>query len=632
MDGDFYERISKHFDKHLKIPLPHIPATDSVDAWTNYGVELLQCLSFISTKCRRWFAWFVYPLQGGTVEEREKEFICAKATYDALERYFFECSHCARWLKRIHEYERKGKNEINPYDKDARQVKFNRDVAQGKDVRRSTFASHVMWELCQLRVIVSAAKMRGKTRFACAHHFPTLMESGFARGFEGPILRYTQYQLRTCLFKICRRLESRCFSQELNAYLNLLLDRGCAFFCCYFNDGSIDVASMRQRALTPPLYTNQADDDKRGTTDLLLNVKRSEVTQESQRTHEYYSISFEFVYFWQLYYTDILTRIKTLLDRPMLAHGKFFRWRFANRSWIGGQITWQTLRKACIDKSYRVASELREEYEKKYIKTYVHPVEKTLFLKDNAAYSEKTKDLRMIEKLFPSQYEAYLKKSKRNINEVIMQDELDDNECAAYEWIALKLIDGLFGVKVGFFNQYVYDRERLLAEMDKVACLTGPIVVQCHTRYFVYFQKTLFVDDQTVASLKTANENYIVDAEKTLRSATLPEAVIDWDSSGGGGGNYQSLCSCKGNVRKVVPTSLTHHSELDYHTITSNDSINIYMVVELWIHFIMHYFQKDAVAPYLAEALRTIKEKTIMTTFASTNTTLNKESSKLTFR
>lgn len=600
MDGEFYQKVSESFEKTSKLTLPHLPESESVDAWIDYGVELLQCLAFLATKVDRWFAWFVNE-ETLDCHQREKEFCIAKTSHDDLQNYFFQCSFCDRWLKKVVQYERKVRNEINPYNDNARQSKFIRDVESGKDVRRSTYASHVMWELARLRIIVNIKKTRGKTRFACASHFPNLVKEGFTRDFHGPILRYDQYQLRACLFKMCRRLKSRQFSQELNAYIDLLIDRGCAFFCGYFNDGSINITSMRQKV------NHSLPFEKRGTTDLLLGAKDGEVTEESKGTSEYYSISFEFVYFWQLYYNDMLSRIKTLLDRPIVAQNHYFTAQF-NDSWIGNHINWKILRKACIDKSYRVASELREEYERVQVKSYIHPVEKTLFLKDNAAYSEKTKDLRMIEKLFSSQYLNYLNKSKRTINEVLMQDELDVDETSSYEWVVLKLIDGLLGVKVDFFNQFVYDRERLMNEMEKVACNNVPIVIQCYARYFVYYQKKLFIDDALFKQLSEDNTVYEEDAEKTLSLLTMPQLPINWQESP----NYLSLCAHRGNV------------------IGNNwsDSINIYQVVEFWIYLFIHRIENSETAEALAESLRIIKEKTV-----NYNTTIHGiKTGKLIFR
>ena len=613
MNGEYYENTRLLFEKTGKLLLPSIHDCTSKDSWISYAILLLEGLSFLSTKTEVWFAWFVENRLEAMPENPVKEFVLAKKTYDYLENYFFECSHSNYWLCGTIKYEHRGKNEVNPFD-DACQEKFSKDVERGKDVRKTTYASHVMWELSRLRVIVNARKMRDWNKDAEAKHFPTLLKDDFIRDLDGPILRYTQSEVRQCLYKMCRRLQSRRFSQELNVYLDLLIDRGSMFFCCAFNDGSLNIESMRQKVIVDAM-------DQCGTTDMLLGFFENDVIIPNQLTNDYYSVSFEFVYFWQLYYDDILRRMKTLLDRPCAPHLSFFEQSFSN-SWVKRSVDWNVLRKACIEKSFRVASELREEYEKKYLKNYVHPVEKKLFLKDHTNYSERTLDLVLVEKIFPSRYADYVAKSKRDINKVLAEDELNVDESASYEWIVLKLMDGLFGVGVNFFDAYVYDNARLSEKSKLLACIDHPVLMQCHSRFYVYYNKTLFIDDCTLSHCKHSNDIYNFDSvqllkfEKNLWKCDVyreceittnedaftftPLVYRETPKKNYTSQAYQGILIPRCKIASPVNDNGWHQSA---------GTTNIYQVVELWIHIMVHCFEKAEVTSNLVTSLRRVRER-----------------------
>lgn len=512
----------------LDIDLPDIPEYDknTVDEWNNYACVYIESLAKIAHQLDKWYD--LYVTQGQPMDQNEfKEIILP--LFKKLTNYFIITSTCEKWTQII-----LFKTE-------------NLDESDNNTKGKTTLRTHLFWELAKLRVIARISIINGNVyKHVNALYFKLLVKQQIISPVLGikPILQYSQKELNVAFYMLTKIWNTCEYSEELDIYVNLVLDRLSMIFCQSFLDSTMNMDEFRQELVLPDELADALEttpDSWRceaiinAVSDNIRNNRSSNTINNKMQ----YGPNFDYVYKSQVLYYWLITpltgfkdRHKRSLQNKLHYFNNYQRQQQEYREeeqreenpliWMPPNFLFEW----CKNKIKSIHNKFGDILKKRYINMLVPPETREWLMYTKAVQIKSWTPVNMLKHYLGPVHRRLLEDASREPNVIFKKESENSKLKGLYDWMILKLIDKLFGPDVAFFECFVISREDMeneqkMASFDESS--VQPLIVQFFSRYYVYYNFELYVDNGILSS-------HNVTAATTVNSFTSTSASTIYDT------------------------------------------------------------------------------------------------------
>jgi hypothetical protein len=473
-------------DDDFSLPVPPPMATgasswNTPDAWDFYTTVYLTELIEISKQIDQWYRHCYH--NNSTELDSDSDAAADRVQSDRIQRcfialtnYYINASAYEQWT------------EVKLYDADVPETSGGGGGGGGDDgdgtpdttteMRpcKTTLRTHLFWELCRLRLVHRHHAVRQGHRLS-ALQFPEMLQRQLTLPKSTPVLQYSQRELEQAMYTVLVHWNMLAYSQELSAYVNLLLDRMAMFFCASFSAHAFDDVTLRQPLHLPPEVHRQLCRESEG--------------GPFDETAPMFGPNFNYVYLCQLRYYIFAARLKAYEDRrvaPALIPAIGGSAAAAASSALSANI----LRQWCTTKARTIHGTLREELHRRYMQLLVPPGDvEWLRLCEPSRITAYTPTA-ILEKRRNAAYLRLLDDAGRSPHDILVQEHANRNLAGLYEWLVLVIIDKLMAEhSIPFLARYVVCTSDLPVRVDEIRCAPKPLLLQLFSRFLVYYRGLL---------------------------------------------------------------------------------------------------------------------------------------------
>lgn len=429
-----------------------------------------------------------------------------------------------------------------------------------EDVQRKTsLRSHLFWEICKLRW--SLQKMR--SYIENMHDNRNVISQSKSLSYEQYVSElsdlniclypskntgtFTQRELDQAFFLLSACWKTIDYSLVLSKYVNLLMDRLCEFFCFSMSCDEMDDEELRQPLPLDMLPRFECLSLKQGANVKYSNHQRHDnmfvkeggrrrrkgEEEEEEMTHAYedgtndtrqYAPNFDFVIMCQMRFFNFLSDLSLYEDRSKRNLKKSLKFyhsecisiknvkknvfsKYDSSTYLNINMLKRFVRDSC----QHVSPEQKEKTASRYVfstfsKTdyewlvYKQPVNLPSFADE--FISKACKD---------SEYTHVVERTRKTYAEILKDDVGDVKLTGFYEWCVLKNASRLFALHFDIFKKVVINREEVRENSVFIFNYSKPLIVQFFSRYYVFYDNYLYVDETVDPSDSNLNEKTIYD-------------------------------------------------------------------------------------------------------------------------
>jgi hypothetical protein len=413
-----------------------------------------------------------------------------------------------------------------------------------EDVQRKTsLRTHLFWEICKLRWSLNKMRNRMKNTFgdekAITRRKKREREDYVKALFDLNVCLYprkntntfTQRELDQAFFLLSSCWKTIDYSPVLSKYVNRLIDRMCDFFCFSMSSDEMDDADLRQplpMEMLPRFQISSRSKESKRRNDRKGGRKgeeeREEEEEEENNDPRQYAPNFDFVIMCQMRFFNFLNDLslyenrpkkdlKTSLDyyRSECVRIKNVKKNVFSKYDSETYLNVNMIKRFVLDSCQHVSPEQKEKTASRYVfstfsKTdyewlvYKQPVDLPSFADE--FISKACKD---------SAYTQVVERTRKTYAEILKEDAGDVKLTGFYEWCVLKNASRLFALHFDIFEKAVVNREEVRENSVFIFNYSKPLIVQFFSRYHVFYDGYLFVDETIDSSSSNVNESTIYD-------------------------------------------------------------------------------------------------------------------------